>query len=375
MASPVGTSTTYTLSTGIKLDIEDMIYMISPYDTPLIGGFGADGLTHLASEPVFEKMAQWLDETLLTPRTSLASTANTADAFIYVTTGTGVNFQTGDLLLMAGGVEYVQVTGAGITVDTLAVTRAFSGTAVLQSVNTPVTGVGQVLPEGSDAQAAVAIDRNNRYNMTEIFGPRTIQVSGSENAVQKYGLTGTEFDHQVANRIKEAGITMEQAVLYGTRTENTGTGVRSMGGMLYYISSNVDSTTTSLTETALLTQLQACFDAGGNPDRIVVGSKQKRNISAINSSEIRYVQATNVRGQKIDTYESDFGMISIVLDRWVRPSDLFIFAREQAVLGTLRPMQFEALAKTGDSTKAMIVAEKTLKFHMQSHAAMFTALT
>ncbi len=374
MATPVGTVTTYQLTTGIKLDIEDMIYLISPFDTPLIGGFGADGLSHLSSKPAFEKMVQWLDETLLTPRTTLASTANTADTAIYVAAGTGINFQTGDLLLLQTG-EYVQVAGAGATVDTLSVVRAFSGTAALQPVATPVVGTGMTLPEGTDAQAATAIDRANRYNMTQIFGPRTIQVSGSENSVQKYGLTGTEFDHQAANRVKEIGIAMEQTVLYGVRTENPTAGVRSMGGMFYYITANVDSATTVITEAALLTQLQNCYNAGGSPDRILVGPKQKQNLSAINASQIRYTETTNVRGERVDTYISDFGTQSLILERWARNSEMFIFSREQAVLSTLRPLQFEALAKTGDSTKGMIVAEKTLEFHMQSHAAMFTALT
>ncbi len=372
MAAPAGTQTTYTLTTGIKLDIEDMIHLISPFDTPLIGGFGADNLSHLSNFPVYEKMYQWMDETLLTPRTTLAVAMLSTDTTMSVATGTGVNFQAGDLVLVDN--EYMQVTGTAST-DVLDVSRAFSGVAAAHVLNDPVIGVGSVLPEGTDAGAAVAIDRVNRYNMTQIFGPRTVQVSGSENAVQKYGLTGTEFDHQVANRIKELAIMMEQAVLYGVRTENTGSNIRSMGGMAFYITTNVDSTTTSINDATFLQQVQNCFDAGGHPDRALAGSQQKKQLSSINSSEIRYEQTTNARGQAVRSYLTDFGEIGIVLDRWVRPSNLFLFSREQAGIGNFRPLQFEALAKTGDSSKGMIVAEKTFEFSTQTHAAMFTALT
>lgn len=373
MAVPVGTATTYSLTVGVKLDIEDMIYLVSPYDTPLLGGYGADGRSALSQDTCFEKMVQWLDETLLTPRSVNASTTLSTDTTIYLETGTGVNFQTGDLLVM--GSEYILVNGPGTTADTILVTRAFSGTAAQYSPETPVVGVGQAMAEGGDAGSAVMIDRQNRYNMTQIFGPRVVQVSGSENAVQKYGLTGTEFDHQVANRVKEIAIMLEQAILYGTRTENSSTGIRTMGGITNFVTTNVDNTTTLITETALLNQLQACYDAGGFPDRLVTGSKQKRNLSAINEGQIRYVQDTNVRGQKVERYESDFGSISLVLDRWCRTSDLFIFGRDQATVKTLRPLQFEPLAKTGDSTKGQILAEKTFEFRTQSHAALFNALT
>jgi hypothetical protein len=95
----------------------------------------------------------------------------------------------------------------------------------------------------------------------------------------------------------------------------------------------------------------------------------------LNSGDIRYPQELNVRGQVADYYESDFGRISIVLDRWCRKADLFIFSRDQAELNTLRPLSFEMLAKTGDAINGQIVGEKTLKFRRQSWAALMTALT
>jgi hypothetical protein len=152
-----------------------------------------------------------------------------------------------------------------------------------------------------------------------------------------------------------------------------------MGGLSYYISTNVDSSTTTLTESALLTQLQAIFDAGGSPDRIVVGSKQKRIISSFSSpisgTIIELNRQDNGRGVVVDSYVSDFGTCMVLLDRWCRTSDLFIFNRDQASLETLRPLQFEMLAKTGDSIKGQVVCEKSLRLRREKHAAKFSALT
>lgn len=369
-----GMMTSYDLTTGVQLEVEDLIYVISPFDVPLLGANGADGRTVLTQDTVYEKKVEWLDETLLTPRTTLGATYVTADTYITITAGERERFQTGDIIMTRA--EYMRVTGYGTTADTLTVTRAYAGAATNAGViGDQVVGVGSALPEGTDPPSPRVRDRTNRFNMTEIFGPYQVQVSETENVVRKYGLPMSEFDYQIGNRTKEAYVAMEQALLYGTRVEDTGNKWRSMGGMAFYIVTNVDSSTTTITETLLLNQLQVAFNAGGNPDRILVNPVQKRNVSQFGSSNIRYVQNTNVRGQTVDYYESDFGQVTLVLDRWCRTQDLFIFGRDQATVGTLRPLVFEMLAKTGDSIKGQVVGEKTFMFHREAWAARFSALT
>lgn len=370
---PVGLMSTYDLTTGVQLEVEDLIYVLSPFDVPLLGANGADGRTVLSQDSVTQKKVEWLDETLLTPRTTLGATYITADAYITVAAGDREKFQTGDVVVTRA--EYMRVTGYGTTADTLLVTRAYSGTATNAGVTgDAVVGVGSALPEGSDPPNARTKDRANRFNYTEIFGPYAVQVSETENIVRKYGLPMSEFDYQIGNRTKEAMVAMEQAILYGVRIEDTTNEWRSMGGMIFYITTNVDSTTTDLTEAVLLDQLQTAFNAGGNPDRLITNPVQKRKISQFGSNNIRYVQDTNTRGQVVDYYDSDFGQITIVIDRWCRTQDVFLISRDQATVGTLRPLVFEMLAKTGDSIKGQVVGEKTLMFHRESWAARFSAL-
>lgn len=370
-----GKITTYDLTVGIKLDFEDVIYLLSPFDVPLQGTSDNSGRSTLATGTCVEKLVQWEDETLLTQRSALfgngGSITNVATTLI-ITTGDGIKFDTGDVILIDA--EYIRITS--VATDTLTVVRGYGGsTAASHNDGAVVVGVGQTLPEGSDPNAARSIDRNNRSNFTQIFGPWQVQTSGTEDAIQKYGLASTEFDHQVGNRMKEMAVTMEQALLYGLKFEDTGNRWRTFGGIDFWTTTNVDSTTTTLTESALLAQLQACYDAGGAPDRIVVGSKQKRVISNINQTQIRYANQDDLRGQIVEAYDSDFGRQSVILDRWCRTANLYIFNRDQAEVDTLRPMQFEMLAKTGDSTKGQVVQEKTFKFRRQSHAAKFNALT
>lgn len=371
---PVGMVSTYDLTVGVQLEVEDMIHVISPFDVPLLGGGGADGNTVLSSDTVFEKKYEWLDEELLIPRTTVGTTFVTAATEVITAAGQRERFQTGDLIKI--NAEIVRVSGySATTADTLLVTRAYDGSAGQHAVGAEMVGVGSALPEGSDPPSPRTRDRVNRFNYTEIFGPYAVQVSGTEQVVRKYGLPMSEFDYQVSNRTKEAFVAIEQALVYGARVEDTSNEWRSMGGINYFITTNVNSTTTDITEAALLDQLQTVFAAGGSPDRILVGPAQKRKISQLtDSSLMRVVNANDARGRTVSAYESDFGQLSIIMSRWVRSSDLFIFNRDQATVLTLRPLVFEMLAKTGDSVKGQVVGEKGFAFRRQQHAAKFTAL-
>lgn len=374
-----GKMLTYDMPIGVMLDIEDMIHLLSPTDTPLTGGIGADGRTVLPHGGAFETKVEWLHEELLLPKSTCIEALDASEVGIDVTTGHGIRFSPGDVILIDA--EYMRVVS--IATDTLTVdTRPFGGsTAATHVINSVVLNLGQTLAEGSDPEVARWQDRTGAYNVTQIFGPTAIQLSATENVVRKYGLGGTtEFQHQVGNRTKEHWITFEQALLYGVRVNDLTNHWRQMGGLAYYLTAAngavIDAATTTFSESSLLAMLQNAFDNGGNPDRAVMGSKNKRLGSGFTSSGTVQIQRTDrERGTVVDYFDSDFGRITLILDRWCRVADIFVFEREQTQIATLRPLIFEMLAKTGDSMKGQIVAEKTLKVRRWSHAGRYTALT
>lgn len=370
-----GATSTYGLTVGIKLDVEPVIQMISPTDVPFQGqAMGATDAIGLPTGTVFEKKYEWLDETILTPRSTIAATSTTGDAFVTLASGDGLKFQTGDLLLI--GSEYVRVTGYSLTTsDILLVTRAISGSAATVATSADVIGVGSVLPEGSDPPTARYLDRNNRYNYTEIFGPVAVKSTNSDLAIQKYGVTN-EFDHQLANRIKELGISVDQAIAYGVRLEDTSNKWRSMAGILAHITSVVNTTTTQLVLSSLNTMLQTIYGNGGTPDILAVGAVQKSVVSTFTSSgTVQVMRPDRTAGRIISVVENDFATLHVLLNRWFRTADAVVFNRDQAEIETLRPMQYQPLAITGDAMNGMVVGEKGFKFYRQAHAGKFTALT
>ncbi len=367
-----GRISTYDLTTGVIVDMDSLIAQLSPFDCPILNGDG--GTPAISRDTCFEKKVEWMDDTILTPRSTLNGALTTGTTAVVIATAQANSFGVGDLLLLDNN-EYVRVTALSTDGVTLTVTRAYSGTATNVTTGTVVIGVGKTLPEGSDPETARSRDRDARYNVTQIFGPEKVEVTMTENTIRKYGITTNEFDYQSVQRMREKAIELEQAILYGVRAEDLTNKWRSMGGLKYYCTSNVDSSTTTLTDTLLLDRLQAIFNAGGTPTDIYVGAKQKRVISGFESSYLRRVADSNTRGVMVDTYISDFGMIRVRLNRWVDTNDLFIVDRNDLELMTLRPWQFEMLSKTGDSVKGQVVGEFTMKVKQASHHGMFTALT
>jgi hypothetical protein len=373
---------TYDLNVGVIVDIEDMIHLLDPFEAPLQGMNGADGRSALSTGTCFEKKVEWLDEELLLPKSMVLTTITAGTTGVAVQSGHGLRFSTGDVIISDNEKMKVQA----ISGDVLTIDRGAFGTTAATHTGGTTNGatiliLGQALSEGSNPENPRAIDRTNRFNVTQIFGPTAVRVSGTENVVRKYGLSGmTEFDKQVANRSKEQIIQVDQTILYGTCTEVNGGDSRTMGGFTNYITTNVDSTTTTITEAVWLNQMQATWDLGGRVDRLIVGATQKRRLSAVATGAgtalaIQSTQSERTRGIVVDNLLCDFGQVSILLDRWCRSTDMFGIDRDQAELLTLRPMQFEMLAKTGDSIHGQILQERTLRFRRERHAFRYSALT
>lgn len=127
----------------------------------------------------------------------------------------------------------------------------------------------------------------------------------------------------------------------------------------------MDGTQRSFTETILKDVIAKTWAEGGNPKMLMVGPFNKQRASTFGG-----IGATrfNVNGAKpatiigaADIYVSDFGNLEIVPNRFQRERDAFVIDPEYAALVQLRPIQQVPLAKTGDAEKRMLVVEYGLK--------------
>lgn len=375
---PAPGASSYDLTNGLIVNIDEAIYMYSPEELPLLTGMASDGMSVLSQRPVDQIEFQWLDERNLAPRSTLNGAITTGDTTINVASTDGNKFSTGDVLtIRKAGVsvpEVIRVTG--ISTDALTVTRALVGTATNYATGAVVIGLGTALAEGSDPQAFRADDTSKSTNCTQIFGPTAIQMTGTGRVVPRYGIPD-QWAHQLHLRTYENSQSREQAFLYGSYYNSTTSKIRTTGGLAYFITTNVNTTATQLTALTVQGSLQSCYNSGGLPDRLIVNPNSLLDLNDIsNTSIVRQTVDDPKRGRVSTSFvETEYGSLPIVRNRWVHPSDAFGIKRDLVTRRIMRPLVFESLAKTGDSDKGQVVCEEGLQVKGQRHMFRMTNLS
>jgi hypothetical protein len=135
----------------------------------------------------------------------------------------------------------------------------------------------------------------------------------------------------------------------------------------------------TFTETILKSVIQKVWTSGGTPKVLMVGPVNKQRVSGFQGiAEIR----KDVPGRgpatiigAADVYVSDFGAVSVIPNRFQRERDAFVLDPEYASVAYLRPFQTVELAKTGDAEKRMIVVEWGLKVNTEAAHGLAADLT
>ena len=142
------------------------------------------------------------------------------------------------------------------------------------------------------------------------------------------------------------------------------------------VSTRTDGTQRTFTEALLKTVVAEVFDSGGSPKILMVGSAGKQKVSSFAGiAAQRYMAPSNTPTTIIgaaDVYMSDFGTMSVVPNRFMRTRDALVLDPEYAALAYLRPFQTNDLAKTGDSENTQLLAEVTLEVKNEAaHGGIF----
>jgi len=125
------------------------------------------------------------------------------------------------------------------------------------------------------------------------------------------------------------------------------------------------SLTATFTVTPLKHVIANCWTSGGNPGIIMVGGTQKQTVSGFSGIATLYREAGNTsKGTAIvgaaDIYISDFGEHRIVPNRFSRNRTCFVLDMDYWAVGYLRKVSQKEIARTGGSEKRFIDVEFTL---------------
>lgn len=250
-----------------------------------------------------------------------------------------------------------------------------------QALAQPNGGNAQL--EGDDIAADAATPTVRLGNICQI-SRKSAQVTGTQQAVIHAG-RANELDYQVMLKGKELKRDME-TVLVGTnqaKAAGDDSTARKTASVLSWIKTNTskgggsaadpatangsgtrtDGTQRAFTESQLKTVLSSAWTNGGNPDVIMTGAFNKQVFSTFvgRASPIEDTKSKKIVAS-VDAYESDFGKLKVVANRFQRARDVLVLDMNMWAMAPLkgRNMVSIPLARTGDSERRAVVTEYAL---------------
>ena len=130
------------------------------------------------------------------------------------------------------------------------------------------------------------------------------------------------------------------------------------------VAAPTDGTAVTFIEADLKSALQLAWTDGGEPSTILMSATNKARFSGFSGIATKF---NNVQGTTqatitgaADVYVSDFGNHTVKLDRFMRDQAVLCIDPGYVGLASLRPLSKEELAKTGDATNWLLTAEYAL---------------
>ena len=304
---------------GVREDLSNVIYQISPEETPFMSNVGRENVTNTFYE-----------------------------------------WQTDDLA--AAITTNAQIEGDDITSFTAA-------TATVRLGNYTQISRKDVIISGTLESVDKAGRRSElSYQMAK------------KSAEIKRDMESTMLANQAAAAGSTSSARKSGALLAFLKTNTSeGTGGSDPSYTTIPDAARTDATTTNLrsfSEALLKDVIQKVWTEGGSPSIVMAGPVNKQNLSKMAGIAGQRFNVTGAKPSTIigaaDVYVSDFGNVSIVANRFQRERDVFVLDPEYASVAYLRPFQTVELAKTGDAEKRMLLCEWGLKIkNEKAHGAVY----
>jgi hypothetical protein len=293
-------------SVGNREDLTDVIYNISPTDTPFMSSVGKTKATAVYHE--------WQTDSL-----AAATTANAA------------------------------VEGADASSATMSPTTRVGNRTQISQKTIQIAGTLESIDKaGRKSEKAYQLSKASaelKRDMEKILLSNQAAVTGDASTARKLG---------------SLQAWLETNVDLGT------SGAAGSDGT----TARTDGTDRNFTETILKSVVKSCYENGGNPSVLMVTPTQKQVVSGFAGiAEQRYQAPSNAPTTIVgaaDVYLSDFGTLSVVPNRFMTAEadggeQAFVLDPEYAAIAYLRPFATNELSKTGDSEKTQLLVEYTLE--------------
>ena len=224
------------------------------------------------------------------------------------------------------------------------------------------------------------VDNSNGFSIFR----QDVQITGSMKATDMYAI-GKEDKHQILMRMKELQRERERSALYSVHvTPRSATEASLMNGALGFLvgqgGSNIDTTTISLTESAVNTVVGACWESGASQLSFFGNLDQTAKFTKWDKNRIRMEPRGDLGGAQIMNYLCECGIeLEIVPLRKV-PNNIALVidttkCRMRAKKG--RKLLMEKLGKAGDFDDYQIISEVSMEmkgYNLHQHG-LFSRLS
>jgi hypothetical protein len=294
----VGNTFTTFDAKGLREDLSDIIYNISPTETPFMTGIAREKATAVFHE--------WQTDVLETP--------NGANA---------------------------QIQGDDISAYDAVVPTVRLGNYTQISRKTVIISMTEEAVDKAGRKSEVGYQVAKKGKSLK----RDIETILLQNQARTAGTVGAT-PAKTASVLAYIKTNTANVVAGGSNPVGDGTNARTDG-----------TTPVAFTEAMLQAALASVWtNSGDEPDYVLVNSTQKQAITKFVGNNTRYINADEEKlVNSIDVYVYDFGSVEIKPDRFMRLRDALIINSDLWALAWLRPINLVDLAKTGDNEKKMLL--------------------
>ena len=311
MAQPTNTFDTYD-SVGEREDLSDVIYNISPTDTPFLSSAAKTQSTAVLHE--------W--------QTDALASASTSNAVI---------------------------EGDEATLDAVTATTRLSNSCQIMDKTVVITGTQEAVDKaGRASELAYQIAKKAKElkrDMEAQITTNNAEVTGSATAAREMGSLG-------------AWVATNDVMGTSGTSGSVGNTART------------DGTQRAFTEDLLKSVIKSVWNEGGDPTMIMVGPFNKQKLSGFTGNSTRFdAGADATLYTSVDVYASDFGQLQVVPNRFSRDRDCYVLDMNYWGIAFLRDFTMHELSKTGDSEKRQLLVEATLESRNEAASGLVADLT
>ena len=312
MAQPTNTFDTYD-SVGEREDLSDVIYNISPTDTPFLSSAAKTAATAVLHE--------WQTDSL-----AAASTSNAV------------------------------IEGDEATNDAVSATTRLSNSCQIMDKVVVITGTQEAVDKaGRASELAYQIAKRAKElkrDMEAMLTTNNAEVTGGSSTARELGSLGSWV------------VTNDDLASDGASGAGAGN------------AAHTDGTQRVFTEAQLKSVIKNVWNAGGDPSMVMVGPFNKQKLSGFTGNSTRFdAGADATLYTSVDVYASDFGQLQVVPNRFSRDRDAWVLDMNYWGIAFLRDFTMHELSKTGDSEKRQLLVEATLESRNEAASGLVADLT